>query len=175
MRTRPATTYGSAFGVTGIGVGIASVAIGLDQIDASPALVWSAAGVAGLCLAVGAALFAHASSAATSTVKSDPLLAAECRRLAKALAMFIDEIAHARTLIPAGGSTDAWEVEARRRYREEFQSWSARAFDAAVTAGAIVDCSRELVETPAPAQFQVVRDIFVDAAVVLDPLRRQHA
>lgn len=175
MKTRSGATYGSAFGVTGIGVGTASVAIGLDQIDASPALVWSAAGVAGLCLVVGAALFAHASSASTSTVKPDPLLAAECRRLAKALAMFIDEIAHTRTQIPVGGPTDAWEVEARRRYREEFQSWSTRAFDAAVTAGAIVDCSRELVETPAPAQLQVIRDLFLDAASVLDPLRRQHA
>jgi hypothetical protein len=61
-------------------------------------------------------------------------------------------------------------MEARCRYREEFAGWATRVFGAAVEAGAIVDCSRNLVvETPAPTQLHVLRDLFFEAAVALDP------
>jgi hypothetical protein len=169
MKTPTAGTYGLPLSLIGIAVGVAGVAIGLDQIHASEAAVWSVAGVATLCFVGAAILFARRTSGAPRAPTPNPRLAAECRRLAKALATFADEIAHARAAIPVGGRIDAWQVEARHRYREELESWAAQVFDAAVAAGAIVDCSRALVESPAPAQLHVVRDLFLEAALALDP------
>lgn len=168
MKTLSTPTSGLALGLIGVAASLAGVAISLDEIHASHAAVWSVAGVAALLVASGVVIFARRASTAPTGPKPNPRLAAECRRVAKALTTFIDELASARLAMPVGGPSNAWQVEARRRYREEFAGWATRVFGAAVEAGAIVDCSRNLVETPAPTQLHVLRDLFFEAALALD-------
>lgn len=167
MTPPPTPTSGLALGLIGVAASLAGVTISLDEIHASHEVVWSVAGGAALCLASGLAIFARRARRPPGP-KPNPRLAAECRRLAKALATFIDELSNTGLAMPAGGPSDAWQMEARRRYREEFEDWATRVFSAAVEAGAIVDCSRNLVETPAPTQLHVLRDLFLEAALALD-------
>jgi hypothetical protein len=122
MKTSAGGTYGLPLSLIGIAVGIAGIAIGLDQIHASEAVIWSVVGIATLCFVAAAILFVRRTNGAPRGPKPNPRLAAECRRLAKALATLIDELAHARTVIPVGGRSDTWQVEARRRYREELRA-----------------------------------------------------
>jgi hypothetical protein len=162
-------TSGLVLGLIGVAASLAGVAISLDEIHTSHEVVWSVAGIAVLCFASGLVIFVRRGSRAPPGPKPNPRLAAECRRLAKALATFIDELANARLAMPVGGPSDEWQVEARRRYRDEFAGWAVRVFSAAVEAGAIVDCSQNLVKTPAPTQLHVLRDLFLEAALALDP------
>jgi hypothetical protein len=61
---------------------------------------------------------------------------------------------------------------AARNYRDHYSRWALSVFDSAVVAGAVDDCSRSLVEAPTATQLHIVRELFRDAAIALEPAHR---
>jgi hypothetical protein len=168
-RRRPAP--GAPMTWVGLAVGFAGLAATLRPFQAPSALVWTTAGLGGLSLAAAGALALRrviASPDEPRPIRPTAPLASACRRVEAAIAQ-LEEDKHHGTL--AVSETQQCH-NAARNYRDNYSRWALSVFDSAVAAGAVDDCSRSLVETPTSTQLHIVRELFRDAAIALEPAHR---
>lgn len=102
------------------------------------------------------------------------LVASECRRVQLVLTSFIGQQALERPRAGrrAGGRVrlGRWREETAGRYRRELRSWALEVFNEAVACEGISDSARALVEAPSAEQLVTVRDLFGEAAELLERL-----
>jgi hypothetical protein len=155
----------------GLAVGFACLAVALRPFQAPSALVWTAAGLGGLSLAAAGVLALRRVIAPPDEprpIQPNPPLASACRRVEAAIAHLEEDNDNGTLAI---GETQQ-SHDAARNYRDNYSRWALRVLDSAVAAGAVDDCSRSLVETPTAAQLHIVRELFRDAAIALEPAHR---
>jgi hypothetical protein len=155
----------------GLAIGFACLAVALRPFQAPSALVWTAAGLGGLSLATAGALALRRVTAPLDepqSIQPNLLLASACRRVDAAIAHLEEDKDHGT---PAIGEMQQSHTAARN-YRDNYSRWVLSVFDSAVAAGAVDDCSRSLVEAPTAAQLHIVRELFRDAAIALEPAHR---
>jgi hypothetical protein len=167
----------SALAVTWLAGGgtFLALAFTVRPIHASRGIFWAAVGVAAVALLVGCAVVIRGMvgwGSGAAERRRRRLLASDCWRIYEALAAFVAErdLARPRAVRrpPSASRVEEWRSETVTRYRDELLVWAIGAFDAAVACGAAAASARALVQTPAANQLGMVRDLFRDAAQILE-------
>lgn len=171
---------GMFLALTGIGIGMLSVAFTLSPPDNVPRPVfWVALSLGVLPIVVGLAMPFRGKDAISSEsspkeeMRDRRLLAAECRRVSGSLSEFVadwrQERPRARPFRDGESRMRRWRREGEERYQETFRVWALRVFDAAVDLDGVSPASRVFVDTPSHVHLHQLPDLFRDAARSLDP------